>query len=95
MAKASLQSIMSTLNDLTTDELMSLNRFLIQVVKQRRSFNQMHAAIAFRVGDKVQWTSTRTGQTMTGVVKKVKRVNILVDTSHGLWNVTSTLLKKA
>ncbi len=92
--KTTLQTVAASLNSLSSQDLILLNKQLIQIVKQRQNIEKMKASISFCVGDKVSWFSPRNHRNMTGEVKKVKRVNILVSTEQGLWNVSANLLKK-
>ncbi len=45
-----------------------------------------------RLGDNVQFTSTKTGQTMTGFVTKIAIKYVTVKTLGGLWRVPANML---
>lgn len=47
----------------------------------------------FSVGAEVKFTSTRTGQTMIGLVQKVNRKNMVVQVGSRLWNVPASMLQ--
>lgn len=95
-----VQKIATQLHDLTSEELLTLNKYLCSIVKERNTVKRMQATIGFKVGDKVQFTDSRSGTTRSCVVDKIKRVMIAVtETSTsarpGLrWNVAANLLKK-
>ena len=44
------------------------------------------------VGDNVEFTSSKTGRTMRGFVKKVAIKYVTVDTGLGLWRVPANML---
>jgi hypothetical protein len=75
---------------LSNTELSSI----IDAVKFARS--QLTQAIKYtlRVGDNVNFTSTKTGQNFTGVVMKVAIKYVTVKTATGLWRVPANMLSK-
>jgi small-conductance mechanosensitive channel len=75
---------------LTNIELSSI----IDAVKFARS--QLSNAIKWtlKVGDNVNFTSSKTGQNYTGVVMKVAIKYVTVKTVSGLWRVPASMLTK-
>jgi small-conductance mechanosensitive channel len=49
---------------------------------------------SLRVGDAVNFTSTRTGQNVTGTVIKIAIKYVTVRTVQGLWRVPANMLNK-
>ena len=76
--------------NLTNDELMSI----IDAVKYARSQLGQQIKYSLRVGDNVNFTSSRTGRNVTGVVVKVAIKYITVRTVDGLWKVPANMLSK-
>jgi len=55
---------------------------------------QLRAAHSFRIGEKVTF-KTRTGEIVTGVIKKINQKTVSVQTATTNWKVSASLLKKA
>jgi hypothetical protein len=74
----------------TNTELSSI----IDAVKYARG--QLARAIKYtlRVGDNVNFTSSKTGRNITGVVMKVAIKYVTVRTVDGLWKVPASMLTK-
>ena len=47
-----------------------------------------------RIGDNVNFTSSKTGQNVTGLVTKVAIKYVTVKTVNGLWRVPANMLTK-
>lgn len=98
--KVTLQSVASSLTSLSVPELLSLNKQLIQIVKQRQQITRMQAVVGFVVGEKVTFTDSRAGVKRTCRVDKVKRVMIALTELPGSaepgkrWNAPGTMLTK-
>lgn len=98
--KPTLNSIGSQLDLLSTEDLLTLNKYLCSIVKQRQTVKRMQATIGFRVGDKVEFTDSRRGVTRKCIVNKVKRVMVAVTELAGSaepgkrWNAAATILRK-
>jgi len=98
--KLTMQQVATAFDFFSSDELLTLNRHLVALVKQRNAIKRMQATMAFKVGDKVQFKNSKTGKTHLCQVNKVKRVMVNVtelpgSVSPGMrWNVGSTLLSK-
>jgi hypothetical protein len=97
---ASLQSIASQLDLLSSEDLLTLNKYLCSIVKERNTVKRMQATIGFKVGDKVEFTDSRRGVTRKCIVNKVKRVMVAVTELAGSaepgkrWNASATILRK-
>lgn len=74
--------------NLTNTELSSV----IESVKFARSRLQKEVKRSLMLGDRVQFTSTKTGRTMQGTVQKIAIKYITVRTVDGLWRVPANML---
>ena len=75
---------------LTNDELVSV----IDAVKFARSRLAQQTKYSLRVGDNVNFTSSKTGQNVTGVVMKIAIKYVTVQSVKGLWRVPANMLSK-
>ncbi len=76
--------------NLTNDELTTV----IEAVKYARSRLQKQVKNALMIGDNVNFTSSKTGQNMTGVVTKIAIKYVTVKTLQGAWRVPANMLTK-
>jgi hypothetical protein len=67
---------------------------MIDAVKFARGRLTNQVKFSLRVGDNVNWDSTRTGRNTTGVVMKVAQKYVTVKTVSGLWRVPANMLTK-
>ena len=67
---------------------------MIDAVKFARSQLTQQTKRALRVGDNVNFTSSRTGQNVTGFVVKIAIKYVTVKTAQGLWKVPANMLSK-
>jgi small-conductance mechanosensitive channel len=74
----------------TNDQLTSM----IDAVKFARARLTEQAKRSLRIGDTVNFTSSRTGQNVTGLVTKVAIKFVTVKTVNGLWKVPANMLTK-
>jgi small-conductance mechanosensitive channel len=72
----------------TNDELSSI----IDSVKFARARLAKRSIRALSMGDNVQFTSSKTGQTVTGFVTKIGIKYVTVKTLGGLWRVPANML---
>ena len=72
----------------TNDQLLSV----IDAVKWNRSRLTERTKASLRVGDNVNFTSTKTGRNMTGVVTKIAIKYVTVKTINGMWRVPANML---
>lgn len=76
---------------MTRTELVETSK----MVKEHYGLLLRQETQSFLLGDKVSFVSSRTGQTVRGVVTKRNQKTITVLASNGTnWRVPSTLLKK-
>ena len=75
-------------SDLTNTELSSI----IDAVKWRRATLAKLTKASLAVGDNVNFTSTKTGMHVTGVVVKIAIKYVTVKTAQGLWRVPANML---
>ena len=76
--------------DLTNTELSSI----IDAVKWKRATLAKLTKASLRVGDSVEFTSSKTGMNMTGFVTKIAIKYVTVKTLGGLWRVPANMLSK-
>ncbi len=74
----------------TNDQLSSI----IDAVKFARSRLTQSIKWTLKVGDNVNFTSSKTGQNYTGIVMKVAIKYVTVKTVSGLWRVPANMLTK-
>ena len=79
-------------SDLTNVELVSI----IDAVKWKRATLAKLTKASLTVGDSVSFVSSKTGQTVTGVVTKIAIKYVTVKTlgGLGLWRVPANMLTK-
>jgi len=74
----------------TNTELSSM----IDAVKWARANLQKQVKRELSVGDNVNFTSSKTGMNVTGVVTKIAIKYVTVKTVQGLWRVPANMLTK-
>jgi small-conductance mechanosensitive channel len=72
----------------TNDQLTSI----IDAVKFARSRLAQTTKFSLKIGDSVNFTSTKTGMNYTGVVMKIAIKYVTVKTVSGLWRVPANML---
>jgi hypothetical protein len=77
-------------SDLSNTELTSI----IDAVKWKRATLAKMTKASLMLGDNVQFTSSKTGQVMTGFVTKIAIKYVTVKTLGGLWRVPANMLTK-
>lgn len=85
-----IKDINSTImfGNLTNEELSSV----IDAVKFARSRLQKATIRGLMLGDNVNFTSSKTGQNVTGHVTKIAQKYVTVRTINGLWKVPANML---
>ena len=78
-------------SELTDADISSI----IESIKYVRSRNARLNLRTFRVGDAVQFKSSRSNQTIRGTVKKIAIKNIVVDTALGAYRVPANMVQAA
>ena len=74
----------------TNDQLSSM----IDAVKFARARLTEQSKRSLRIGDNVNFTSSKTGQNYTGLVTKIAIKFVTVRTAQGLWKVPANMLTK-
>ena len=74
----------------TNDQLTSM----IDAVKYARARLAEQSKRSLRIGDNVNFTSSKTGINTTGVVIKIAIKFVTVRTAQGLWKVPANMLNK-
>jgi small-conductance mechanosensitive channel len=67
---------------------------MIDAVKWRRATLAKLTKASLAVGDNVNFTSSKTGMNVTGVVMKIAIKYVTVRTIQGLWRVPANMLSK-
>ena len=67
---------------------------MIDAIKFARSRLTQKTKASLMIGDNVNFTSTKTGQNITGVVMKIAIKYVTVKTVQGLWRVPANMLTK-
>jgi hypothetical protein len=75
--------------DFTNEQLNSI----ISAVTFARAQLACQNKNTYSVGTEVKFTSSRTGQTMIGLVQKVNRKNMLIQVGSRLWKVPASMLQ--
>jgi hypothetical protein len=76
--------------DWTNTELASM----IDAVKWRRATLSKLTKASLMIGDNVNFTSSKTGMNVTGLVVKIAIKYVTVKTAQGLWRVPANMLTK-
>lgn len=74
----------------TNEQLQSV----VDAVKFARSRLAQTTKWSLKVGDQVEFTSSKTGITMQGRVTKIAIKYVTVQTAQGLWRVPANMLSK-
>ena len=69
-------------------------RSMIDAVKWNRAQLVQQTKRSLRIGDNVNFTSSKTGMNTTGVVTKIAIKYVTVKTVNGLWRVPANMLSK-
>ena len=69
-------------------------RSMIDAVKWNRAQLVQQTKRSLRIGDNVNFTSSKTGVNTTGVVMKIAIKYVTVKTVNGLWRVPANMLTK-
>ena len=69
-------------------------RSMIDTVKWNRAQLTQQTKRSLRIGDNVNFTSSKTGLNVTGVVTKIAIKYVTVNTVKGLWRVPANMLTK-
>ena len=87
------KNIVDIINSIFTMDNSDINK-IIEAVKLRR--NQLHFqnTKSFNLGDRVEFTSSRTGAVLAGTVSKVKIKYVAVNCDNGqTWNIPGGMLR--
>jgi hypothetical protein len=74
----------------TNDQLSSV----IDAVKFARTRLAQQTKHSLKVNDAVEFTSSKTGMTLQGTVRKIAIKYVTVYTAQGLWRVPANMLRK-
>ena len=82
------------ISKLSEDDLMDLNRRIIERLQLLRSAKSLTQLARFSVGMAVKF-DTDDGRTITGTVARLNQRTVTVVTASGRWRVTPSLLRTA
>lgn len=74
----------------TNTELSSM----IDAIKWARANLARHTKASLALGDTVEFTSSKTGLAVTGIVTKIAIKYVTVKTAGGLWRVPANMLRQ-
>ena len=81
------------LDEFTEEELLRLNRLIVERLRLMQQVKAHRAMTQFRVGQRVQFTAP-TGKLVTGILTKYNRKSVGVVTDHGeSWTVAPGFLR--
>ena len=87
--------LVDVLNDILHMDNDALNR-VISAVKMRRDQLHFSNTRSFKAGDRVEFTSSRTGTVLSGTVGRIKIKYVVVDCDNGQrWNIPGGMLRPA
>ena len=85
--------LVDVLNDILHMDNDALNR-VIGAVKMRRDQLHFTNTRSFKPGDRVEFTSSRTGKVLAGKVGRIKIKYVVVDCDNGQrWNIPGGMLR--
>jgi len=92
MKKLKLVDIVNDIAHMDNDEINKI----IRAVQVRRDQLHFQKTKSFNPGDRVEFTSSKTGQIIAGSVAKIKIKYILVNADNGQrWNIPGGMLRPA
>ena len=87
--------LLQHLDEFTEDELIHLDRLIVERLRLMHQVKAHRAMTQFRVGQRVQFGSS-SGRVVTGILAKYNRKSVTVVTEQGeSWTVAPTLLQPA
>jgi lactam utilization protein B len=85
--------LVDILNQILTMDSSDINK-IVEAVKMRRDQLHFKSTQNFKAGDRVEFTSSRSGRVITGSVIKVKIKYILVHSDNNQrWNIPGGMLR--
>ena len=81
------------MNAMSVQDLLTLNKQLIIIVKEKQRMSNRVATVSFMTGDAVKYNG-KFGPT-TGKVLEVKRTKVVVESTRGRFLVPAAMLSKA
>jgi len=85
--------LLARLDQFTEEELVHLNRLVVERLRLIRQVRDHQAMIQFRVGQRVAFT-TSAGQTVRGVLTRYNRKSVSVLSEKGqAWTVAPSLIR--
>ena len=82
------------LDGLTEEELIALNREVVERIRMIRQLRTQMAMVEFRIGERV-WFETDDGRTIRGIVVRWNKKSVSIDADCGhRWRVGPSLLRR-
>jgi hypothetical protein len=92
LKKSDINQIEKVFSKMSSSEDFAL---VAKLYKAQQKWNQEKAKSSFFVGQEVQFTSSRTGETLTGTLVKKNPTYQHVRTESGTWKVPASMLSAA
>jgi hypothetical protein len=90
MVRLKLVDIIDEISQMDNDDINKI----VRAIQVRRDQLHFQKTKSFNIGDRVEFTSSKTGRVLTGSVSKVKIKYILVETDNGQrWNIPGGMLR--
>ena len=85
--------LVDILNQILTMDSSDINK-IVEAVKMRRDQLHFKSTQNFKAGDRVEFTSSRTGAVLAGKVSRVKIKYVVVNCDNGqTWNIPGGMLR--
>lgn len=85
--------LVDILNQILTMDSSDINK-IVEAVKMRRDQLHFKSTQNFKAGDRVEFTSSRTGAVLAGTVSRVKIKYVVVNCDNGqTWNIPGGMLR--
>ena len=90
MVKLKLADILNEISHMDNDDINKI----VRAVQVRRDQLHFQKTKNFNIGDRVEFTSSRTGMVLAGTVSKVKIKYVAVNCDNGQrWNIPGGMLR--
>jgi hypothetical protein len=86
--------INTALLSLSETDLLTVHAEVVALIKHKQRARQVQVAATFNLKEVVEFTNSRSGHIVRGVIEKINQKSIRVRTETGLWNVSPSLLSK-
>lgn len=84
---------MLNLAQMSDDELLSLNREIVDLLMARQRQEQREGLLAYDVGERVSFQGPE-GRPISGTIKRVNQKTLTIATDHGQWKIDPCFVLK-